>query len=469
MRFVRFRLLAIVAICALLGSAIVANPSGAGTQVQGITDDEILIVTLTPDFDTLIAQGVIPAVSQFSTGNVVRRAQGYADLYGPIHGRKVVFKPAQWDPLDATDFDRACTVATQDNSPFMVLNGGGYRADSVACITVDNDTPMFFAESSYGAVLEASRKNLVTLGLPGEVNGSATAFFFDKSGVIPKSAKIGIVSENEPQRKAMAGALAQGMKKRGYDIVEQVVINSLQADNAATNRESAAAVGTLAQAGVDHVLVALAQPRQSGFWQEWNRTKPFKPFLTDSGPSTCTTFSAPRTPPEAEGIPCVTTYDTTAVATTDGIRQDNAFEAKCREQYEQVTGWDTYPGAQQGGTNVADQHWDEDIPYHECTMMSVLLPAIKAAGKNPTWEKVHKNILARTNTPMAYMSDGKGGYGKNKPYMADKIHMVSLHVASADTPKDANGLYNGCPLPINCWVPMEVDGQEWYPAKVASG
>ena len=55
-----------------------------------------------------------------------------------------------WNPVDTKSFDKACTKATQDNKPFAVLNANGYRASSVGCITVDNNTPMFYGESVYG-------------------------------------------------------------------------------------------------------------------------------------------------------------------------------------------------------------------------------------------------------------------------------------------------------------------------------
>jgi hypothetical protein len=73
--------------------------------------------------------------------------------------------------------------------------------------------------------------------------------------------------------------------------------------------------------------------------------------------------------------------------------------------------------------------------------------------------------MATKKAPAAYMSDGEGGFAKNKPYFAKAMHFTKLHRADATTPKDANGLYNGCPIPANCFVPMTVDGEEWFPVK----
>jgi hypothetical protein len=114
---------------------------------------------------------------------------------------------------------------------------------------------------------------------------------------------------------------------------------------------------------------------------------------------------------------------------------------------------------------VNGQHWDEDIPYNECNIMNVLLPAIKKAGKDLTWDKVQANMMKATDAPMAYLSNGKGGFGKNKAYLAKNVHLEVLNPVAATTPLDANGkTYGGCPLPINCFVPQPINGQEWFPA-----
>ena len=39
---------------------------------------------------------------------------------------------------------------------------------------------------------------------------------------------------------------------------------------------------------------------------------------------------------------------------------------------------------------------------------------MKAAGKNLTWDKVADNLAKTTTTELAYLSDGKGGFGPKK-------------------------------------------------------
>ena len=125
-----------------------------------------------------------------------------------------------------------------------------------------------------------------------------------------------------------------------------------------------------------------------------------------------------------------------------------------------------YPGVQGGGTNVNGQHWDEDIPYNECNMMNVLLPAIKAAGKDLTWDKVYANMMKTDVGPDgATCPSARAASPRTSPTWLPQVHVETLNPVAATTPLDANGkTYGGCPLPINCFVPQPINGQEWFPA-----
>jgi len=479
------RLLAGIMLFGLLGAAMTVVPAGASTRAQsstqGVTDDEITVVALVSDLDGLRSKGFnLPP--KLTTANLLKRWQGYADSFCAqlaadgakgvkssggsctINGRKVVVKPAVWDPIDATTFDKACTQATQDNSPFVVVNGNGYRQSSLACITVDNQTPMFYGESVYGDLVKASGNRLVSLGLEAESNAATTASLLKKAQLADKSAKIGILSGNEPGIKAAGDALEAELKKAGYDVVEKVEVNTLQADPTAINRESGAAVSTLKAAGADTVMILIPFTATSGYYQEQARSNAgFKNIIIDASSSLCTQFGASRTPAEVVGTPCVTTWDTRAVATKDGVKTDNPFEAQCRKDFDAFSNQKSQAGVPAGDVTAGGVTYTEDLPPNECTMMSVLIPAIAKAGKGVTWDKVYKNLLKTGKSDAAYMSNGEGSFAKGKQYYADQVHIETLNTANADTPKDAKGLFNGCPAPVNCWVPVPVGGQEWFP------
>lgn len=479
------RLLAGLMLLGLLGTAIVAAPAGATvrsqSETQGVTDDEITVVALVSDLDGLRSKGFnLPP--KLTTGNLLKRWQGYADSFCQqlategtkgvkasgdsctINGRKVVVKPAVWDPIDATTFDKACTQATQDNSPFVVVNGNGYRQSSLACITVDNQTPMFYGESVYGDLVKASGNRLVSLGLEAESNAATTASLLKKAQLADKTAKIGILSGNEPGIKAAGDALETELKKAGYNVAQKVEVNTLQADPTAINRESGAAVGTFQAAGVDTVMVLIPFTATSGYYQEQARSNAkFKNIIVDASSSLCTQFGASRTPAEVVGSPCITTWDTRALATKDGVKADNAFEAQCRAAFDKFANQKSQAGVPAGDVTAGGVTYTEDLPPNECTMMSVLIPAIAKAGKSVTWDKVYKNILKTGKGPAAYMSNGEGQFAKGKPYYATQVHVETLNTANADTAKDAKGTFNGCPAPVNCWVPVPVGEQEWFP------
>jgi len=454
-----------VAVVGLVGAGLTA-PAGASahTATQGVTDKEIDIVALVADLTGLRNQGInLPP--KLTTENLTKRWQTLADDYGPINGRKVVIKPAVWNPVDNTTFDKACTQATQDNKPFVVVNGNGYRQSSVACITVDNNTPMFYGESVYGDLQKASGKNLVSLGVPAETSAKAAADVAKSEKLIPTTAKIGILTGNEPATKAAGDVLQSELKKNGFTVAKRIDVNTLAADATANNIESAAAVATFKAAGVDTVYILIPFTSNQGYFQEAQKTGAnFKNFIVDTASSLCTQFGASRTPLEAAGTPCLTTWDTRALSTKDGVKKDNAFEAACRTQFDKAFSEKSQPGVPAGDLTVAGVTYTEDLAPNECTQMALLLPAIKKAGKDLTWPKVYDNLLKTTKAPAAYMSNGEGGFAKNKPYFVNQVHLQVLTAAGASTPKDSNGItFNGCPAPTNCWVPQLVGGQEWFP------
>ena len=462
----RARVLACVAVAGLVGSLGLVAPAGAtrNSQQQGVTDDEIEIVAMVADLDGLRSKGLI-SQPKLTTGNLLKRWQAYADAYGPINGRKVVIKSAVWDPIDPTTFDKACASATQDNQPLVVVNGNGYRSSSIPCITVDNQTPMIVGDPTYSDMIDASEGRLFGLLPPSDVAGKATADYVAQQKLVPKTAKIGVLGSNEPGQKAGSDALVAQLKKNGYDVVSVVESNVLSGDTALQNRESAAAVGTFQAAGVDTVFIGNPFTSTQGYFQEAQRSgADFDTYVVDVASSMCTPFSAGRIPGEAAGIPCLTASDGRAVPTKDAVKKDNAAEVKCRAEFDKAFAATSQPGVPSGDVVANGVTYSEDFAANECQIMNLLLPALKKAGKNPTWAKIQKN-LEKTSGPAIYMSDGEGSYGKDKHYFADNIHLVVLNQANAQTAPDANGLFNGCPAPVNCWVPQVVDGQEWVAIK----
>lgn len=462
------RLIAAVAAIGITSFTLSAAPASAATrsaEVQGVTDDEIVVAAVVADLDTLRSKGLI-AQPKLTVGNLVKNWQIYFDEVGPIGGRKVRVEPVVWDPLDSTSYDRACTRITQDLKPFVALNSAGYRQSSVPCITVDGQTPLLIGDPMYSGLLKASGNRLFSLPPPSDVSGTTTADVIAKAQLVPKTAKIGILSANDIGIKAGGDALEAQLKKNGYDVVKKIEVNTLAADAAATNRESAAAVETFKSAGVDTVFVGIQFTNSQGYFQELQRSGAgLKTFILDDAASMCSIFAASRIPVEAAGTPCVTAFDTRALPTKDGVKQDSEFEAECREVFDTGFGVQSQPGVPSGDVTAGGVVYVEDMRPDYCTIMSVLIPAMKKAGKKMTWDRVARNMEAITSAPAAYLSDGEGGFSKKKHYFATDVHLVTLNPANAQTPKGANGLFNGCPAPVNCWVPQLVGGQEWFPIR----
>ena len=454
----------LLAVAGLIAGMLTAPAGGAvHAASQGVTDDEIEIVVLVADLTAVRDAGFnLPA--KLTTERLLEQWTYLAEQAGKINGRRIKITGVGWNPLDVTSFDSICATATQDTKPFLVAVNSGYRQDSVGCITVDNDTPFFSGDPAYADLQEASGKNLVTLAPPAEALAKTTAQVAGKQELVSDSAKIGILSANGVALKAAGDTLEKELEKQKLDVVRKIELNTLQGDNAATNREASAAVQTLQAAGADTVFVLPGFTSTTGFFQEVKRAgAEFDIFLVDTAAAACTQFGASRTPTEAAGAPCVTTWDTRALPTADGIKADNPFEASCRKKWEGHFGDPTLPGVPAGDLVIDGVTLGEDMTPNPCTMMSLLVPAIKKAGRNLTWAKVYDNLMKTTSAPAAYMSDGEGGFAKGKPYFAEAVHLQKLTIANASTPKDANGTYNGCPQPTNCFVPELLDGEEWFP------
>jgi hypothetical protein len=307
--------------CAVaLAAGLLALP-GAATVKAAKGGDQYDIVVLVADLDGLRSQGVsLP--DKLTTSNLAERWQIFFDSYGKVNGKTFNVIPVTWDPIDPASFEATCTKATQDNQPFAVMNANGYRQSSVGCITVDNDTFMFFGESGYADLYEASGKNLVTLGLPGEAAASATVQIAVDEEFFPKTAKVGILSSNEPGIKAAGDTAEKDLEKAGYDVVEKVEINTVGQDAAGTQRDAAASVATFQAAGADSIVVLVPFTTSPAFFDEAQKNDAgFAYMLVAAASALCTQVGASRGPAiVAEGGgPCVTTGDRRGVGGEDGV------------------------------------------------------------------------------------------------------------------------------------------------------
>ena len=457
-----------LACTAALAAALVAGPGSAATAQQGIDKDSVDVAVLIADLDGLRATGLnLPA--SLTTGNLTKRWTEYFKAIGPVNGRTINVIPVTWNPADPTSFDKTCIKATQDNKPFAVLNATGYRASSVGCITVDNNTFMFFGDSSYQALIDASKKNLVTLGLPAEVSAATAASVITKQKVFDKAtAKIGILSANEPAIKAAGDTAEAALKKAGYTISNKTEINVTGQDATAQQKDATAAVATMKAAGVNSVIVVVPFTVNTAFFNEAKASGAgFKYLLVDYGGSLCTQFGAASVPVAAAetGMSCVTIFDTKATPEKNTIKKDSTFEAKCRTVFDAGFAAKSTPGVPAGGvTDTSGTFLFEDIPSGECTMSYLFTQALKGAGRTRPPRRCTTASLKITNAPVHVRVERRRRIREEQEYFAKEVHLETIQAADRETPKDpATGLYGGCPAPRTCFIPVLVGGHEWFP------
>ena len=417
-----------------------------------------------PDIDAIIRRGI--DVGAISNEGLAARFKAYVDAFGPINGRKVNVEIVGWDPLDPTDFDKACTRATIDTKPFVVVNGSGYRDSSIPCLAIDNATPFMTGDMVGGETQKAAGKNIVALQLPPEVAAKNAARIVDETKQLPKNAKIGILANDIPAPKLAGETLEKELKKRGYNVVSKVNAAGLVGDPGQLRTTTGQAALTFQAEGVDTVFNVESFNPVPSFFAEASKVgyKP-KMFAIDGQSTTCNAAGVARFEvPEAD-ITCITAFDDAAALDGKGVHADNEFEAKCQKEFDAYRNVKSHPGGPSAGKTVNGVKYEEDYPPNECMLANLLLPAMKKAGKNLTWDKVQKNIMAVEKGPAAYMSDGAGGFSAKRPYYVNKMQFTKYVDAGASTPQSPDGSYGGCVIPVPCLVPQTVDGQQWFPIK----
>ena len=136
----------------------------------------------------------------------------------------------------------------------------------------------------------------------------------------------------------------------------------------------------------------------------------------------------------------------------------NAFETECREKWDATYDEESYPGVPSGDNlETSDgRTLTNDFAQNECTMLPLLRQALRGAGENLTHESLHKAFLNIGCGAGALISDGEGELRQGQAVLRDED---PVRAAPVRTPPmqalDANGqTYNGCPAPVNCWIPI---------------
>jgi len=427
----------------------------------GVTADTIKIGVAISDLEAIRAMGIsIPET--LTTKHLFDRWDVFVQKWnaaGGINGRMIELFQLVWNPLDPSTFDTLCAAATVDNELFMVINGTGLSSVARECL-LDAGMPIMYGDVMSLSELETGLA--ISLAAPAEVIGSAGVNAWIGTPEAVAGSTVGILSNNSPAVQAAGKAAEQTLIDAGFT-VELIEMNSTGGDSAAINEEGAAAVGVFQAKGATRVFVASPFTENTGFWTA-AASAGLTFSLLDTSSSGCSAFGLSRAPAAAVGSECITTYDHMTDGTT--IRPDDEFEAECRaffdESFEAYFGNKSYPGVPAGQilTDTAGKVMSSDYAPQECALANILNLGLTAAGVNPTRASTLAAILNLSEVPLPILAGGSGGFAPGKAYASNAVHTVIVTAATVDTPADANGLYNGCPAPVNCgvvisdWVPI---------------
>ena len=426
----------------------------------GITEDTITVAVIIADLEGLRNIGY-PLPAGLSNETLTGRVSKYFDDWnaaGGINGRMFEMIEISWDPLSPASMENACIEATLDNEIFMAINGSGFNPTFVPCFTEDNDMLFILGDKAPQVQIDASPDRLFALFPPGEVAASTAGDVFLSETDLPTGSTIGILEPVSPGVQAAVTELEQKLEDGGFNTTT-ITVNTLSGDNAAANAEAAAAVSQFNAEGAQQVFVLLPFINTEGFFGEIGKLQPeWGVSIIDVGPGMCTQFGASRTNPAAEGAKCITS--TGSYTDSDGtILPDSEFEAQCRENW--LRHFPVFEGKSDIGTpsgevglETADgELLNSDYAPNECMIMRALYFTFQNAGVNPTRDSV-ADALKQYVGPAAQMSNKQGAFGPDKNYFATQMWEVEFRVVSPQTPRGADGLFNGCPAPTNCWVPV---------------
>jgi len=429
----------------------------------GVTVDTITIGLAIPDLDGLRAAGIsLPAT--LTNAALFARLNSRVETWnaaGGINGRQIEVVALNYDPTKPATQEAMCAKATVDEELLLVVASTGLTTPTVRCLTGAGMLTIF---GEFVGQAEHDTGLVVTVAPPSEAMARAGTQTAVAEGVIATGTKVGILAGNGPEQKAAGAESERVLRDAGYE-TQVVEVNTLQGDPGAINQESGAAAGTFRAGGVGHVMMLLPFSNQAGFY---DNAQGLAVTVLDVISGNCTPFGASRTPAAAVGATCVALYDNQVTA--DGeIKPDSEFEAECRTQFEQTYAGQ-YPSPSSPGVpagqvlELADgTKLSSDYDVFSCNTAQILKGALDGSGVNPTRTSVYDAALALGDIPLAGGSNGQGTLGPDKTYAANFVQQVRLTKASVDTPRDpVTGTFNGCPAPVNCWVP--IDG-EWFPIR----
>ena len=443
-----------------------SKDSGSNGDTTGISGQTIKFGVAVSDLDGLRASGfnLAPALT---TQNLSKRITSYFDDWnaaGGINGYKVEPVILVWDPVKPATAQKVCDDATINNPVFAFINASGMGAKYVECVAKAG-VPTFFGEVAPQSAHDTGF--FTSISPSAELNASSGVKAAIEAGQIPKGNAVGILAGNGPEHVAATAAAKAALEANGNKVTA-VSVNTLQGDTGIMSTESAAAVNTFKSANVTNIVVALQFTSSTGFWDNaagnnWNFT-----FL-DVASSMCTAYGAKSLKPSAVGGTCYTIFGDNV--TSDGkLSPESTFEKECRAHFDKIStadfgGAPSYQGVPSGETRTLPDGTKVSSDYapNECTLTNLIKLALEKAGKNLDRGSFMKAVRTVGEVPIALGSDGKGNATEDRTFIGTVTHGVKLTAAPTGTAKNATGTYNGCPVDIQCWVPV---GSTWYPITV---
>ena len=228
------------------------DPSELTASWRGVTPDTITIGVSMLNFDLLQELGLTPAGWGDQQG-VFQALVDDLNANGGILGRNVVAVYDYYNPIDAVDAERACTVLTQDHEVFAAVLGfvGPLAGTADPCFVGTNNTPLVGGEHTPDEMAQATApwfnvepstedhtSNLLDLLVQtGRADGA-------KVFVVSHQASTG----DEP-------LVLEGLGARGIEVVGTAILDANDGDTAAQDQLMQVISERIRADGADTVMI----------------------------------------------------------------------------------------------------------------------------------------------------------------------------------------------------------------------
>lgn len=409
------------------GGGAAGAAGGLTASDVGVTAETIRLGIMILDVGSLGTFGIaVPGADPTQQREAWGAWIGELNDRGGVFGRQIEPFYRTYDVLDGDDQLAACREATEDAQVFAAIDAGGMNPSAALCFTQEHGVPFLTLGSQGFPTRTYQRAGGLLFSLFAEGQRTMANFVWElhQLGMLP-GATIGILDEDAPgATETVDQGTVATLEALGYEVAHRATLSD---DINTAAGQIPVAVQQMSTAGVDLVLLLTANLAATQFVQEAD-SRGYHPryAVSDWGGGYSDTY--------VSNMP--DSFDGTLITTNrTGERRlgmpEPAFDAECREIYEQRT-----------GKKLNEDNAEYAFSIRGCTLMRLFELGGKVVGPDLTRTRLSGAIQSLGEVPLATF--GGGGFAPGKFGAADLVR-----TAVFDPPCEGGNGRNPCWTPVD--------------------